>query len=85
MNEFSLPNKILQFHAGLFASEQENKLNWICRTQSTGTIPMKHFPESPEKYVTNLSDSHLNKLQNEALSLGFKYSVPPGKIGRLDI
>ena len=47
--------------------------------------PNEAFPKSPEKYVTNLSDLHLNKLQNEALSLGFKYSVPPCKISRIHI
>ena len=43
------------------------------------------FPKYPEKYVTNLSDITLNKLQLEALSLGFKFSVPCPKVSRIDV
>ena len=46
--------------------------------------PNEAYPESSEMYVTNLSDLHLDKLQNETLSLGFKYSTAPSKMSRID-
>ena len=43
------------------------------------------FSKYSEKYVTNLFDITLNKLQLEALSLGFKFSVPCPKVTRIDV
>ena len=43
------------------------------------------FPKNPEKYVTNLSDFNLTKVHLEALSLGFKFSVPFNKPSRIDV
>ena len=52
----------------------------ICQNSSA-----KIFPKNPEKYVTNLSDFNLTKVHLEALSLGFKFSVPFNKPSRIDV
>ena len=37
------------------------------------------------RYVTNISDITLNKVQLEALSLAFKFSAPCPKVSRIDV
>ena len=43
------------------------------------------FPPNLDEFVLNLSDTDLNRIQMEALSVGLKFAIPPSHIKPIDV
>ena len=61
--------------------QQEKKNGLSLSNEDT----ISNFPKNVEKYVENLSNINLNKIQMEALSVGLKFGIPPHRSNFINV